>query len=540
VVAVTHVATAPHECEGNLIFSEHGLSPYCAVGDVLINQFDGYGETEVEIDGEQWTVALEYQKGGIAPRLEDDVPSDRLYEYRVNADGRGERKASFLIQPRFEEMRHYETGESISTPFDHIAASEGVNVHFSGSNLEPVRYLKLFPQFVQELSQEAGTYVNPEYFTGRVHEMSNITTYERYVRLRRGMAKKIVGSTGIMHSLFQLLSDQAGSDVTYHASNSGPNTDIIGYNHRVVIDEDDADALLRHHRHGKQIKHYHPQYVNDDEDDPLFHPKFGVLLKKSLNGSAFDWHNRRKLRREIDETLINCPRWSGVPVQAGGTTYVADRHFDAAPAEDTVSFEPDPTPKIEAQQDTLLVSTLREMTDSDVEVLEALVDQGQECHPQEIAEHTGRGMSTVYRAFDRLEGLIENDAASVTFTSHKIREEVAGILERVEDRVEGAVDRVRQLLDIEVRQSSSSAFDKRCRKYGAELKPNAEGKSVIRIDTALSRVKSTSAPRLEDVLEEALIALQEDGRDPHDLRRAQVEWRDGGGWSTGFLNALIG
>lgn len=81
MVGVSHVATAPHECEGNLIFTEHGLSPYWTVSKLLFNGFDGYsGEIDVEIDDSAWTVNLKYQKGGIAPRQDDPVDVDRLYE----------------------------------------------------------------------------------------------------------------------------------------------------------------------------------------------------------------------------------------------------------------------------------------------------------------------------------------------------------------------------------------------------------------------------------------------------------------------------
>lgn len=143
---MSHVATAPHECEGNLIFTENGLSPYWTTAKLLTTGFDGHAsEMEDDINGENWTLSLSYQKSGIKPRLQDDIGGDRLYEFRISATGQGERKANFLIQPRFAEMRHYETGERISTPFDHLAVDEGINVRFAGSNLEPDEYLALLP-----------------------------------------------------------------------------------------------------------------------------------------------------------------------------------------------------------------------------------------------------------------------------------------------------------------------------------------------------------------------------------------------------------
>jgi hypothetical protein len=379
MVVVSHVATAPHECEGNLIFTENGLSPYWTTGKLLTTGFDGYAdEIEADIDGEQWALSLSYQQSGIKPRLQDDIGGDRLYEFRINASGHGERKANFLIQPRFPEMRHYETGEQISTPFDHIAVDEGINVRFAGSNLEPNEFLALLPQFVQVIALKGNGHVNPAYFTSAVHEMSNITTYERYVRLNRNWSEKVVGRAGIMQRLLHLCATEKGSNFEYRANNEG----IIGYNHRAILPKQDAQRLISGHRYGKQFKHYHPKHVRTKEqDDPLYHPKIGVLVKKSLTGHAVAWDDRRQLRQEVDEALINLLYWSDVLVQTDRTTYIPDTHFDVREADNPVSLATDPTPEMEANQETLLVTVLQDLCDSDVEVLESLVTDGSPASP---------------------------------------------------------------------------------------------------------------------------------------------------------------
>lgn len=173
-------------------------------------------------------------------------------------------------------MRHYETGKQISTPFDHINQSEGVNVHFSGSNMEPSEYSNLLPQFLETLAKAGGTHLNPDYFRGRIHEMSNITTYERYVRVHRSKSEKIVGQTGVLHRLLHLCAAERGSKFEYRVDNE----EIVGKNHRAILRRQDAKRIISGHRFGKQIKHYHPKYVrSNDEEDPLYHPKIGVLLK---------------------------------------------------------------------------------------------------------------------------------------------------------------------------------------------------------------------------------------------------------------------
>ena len=533
---MTCVATAPHELEGNLIYCDHGLSPYWILTTLLTRGYDGHGKVEVDIGGETWTVSLTYQMGGVAPRPDDRVDGERLYELRIGAYGRGQRKANYLIQPRFEDMRHYETGEKISTPFDHIEESEGVNVRFGGSNLEPDDYTKLLPQFVQALASRANIGVNKRYLTTRVHEMSNITTYERYVRVNRRWSSKLVGRTGTIQRLMQLYAEEVGSEFELKVNNN----DTLGYNTRAVLAKQDAQQLIPGHRHGKQIKHYHPKHVRtNDSGDSLYHPKLGVLLKKSLNGHSFAWSDRKQLRREIDETVLNVLYWGDVPIRPDPTTFISDDHFEVRETNHEVSLVSDPTPDMEASQEALLVTTLRDLTDSDMQVLESLVTDGGRQHPQELANNTGRGISTIYRALDRLNGIVRNHKATVSFISKKIAQEVSGIVERAELQIGNAADRVAKLLNIETRGAASSAWDKFCTKYAAKIVgqvDEADGQT-LRIDTLLSKLRSTPEPLLSDVLHEALDAWHSDSRDVKDLRTFRLQWRnESGEWCYGRVN----
>ncbi len=543
MVGVSHIATAPHECEGNLIFTEHGLSPYWVVSKLLFDGFDGYsGEIETALAGSTWTVNLKYQKGGIAPRPDDPVDVDRLYEFRIGLyeEGESQRKANYLIQPRFTGMKHYETGDRISSPFDHASNAEGVNIHFSGSNFEPKEYYQLLPQVLSVLANEGGMRVNSDYFATQPHEMSNITTFERYVRLRRSMSPKVVGQSGIMQRYLHLCATEEGSRFEYKVDNE----EIVGKNHRAVLPKQDAKRLISGHQYGKQVKHYHPKHVRKkDETDPLFHPKIGVLVKKSLNnGNAIKWAQKEELRREIEEALINTLYWADVPTRADPTTFVPDHHFAVKPAQSPVSFEQDPTPEMEAQQEALLVTQMRDLCDSDVAVLETLVTDGGKQHPEGIAETTEYGVSTIYRALDRLDGLIRNENATVTFATKKIEQEIAAIVEKTEHHIENAAGRVASLLGMEARQASSSAWQQWCNKYAAKVSRDDEtGELTLRIDTMLSRLKSTSCPRLDDVLHEAIKAWRRVGRDPLELRGANLEWRSSGGsWNSGIVGASVG
>lgn len=533
---MTCVATAPHELEGNLIYCDHGLSPYWILTTLLTRGYDGHGKVEVDIEGEAWTVSLTYQQGGVAPRPDDRIDSERLYELRIGAYGRGQRKANFLIQPRFEDMRHYETNDKISTPFDHIDKSEGVNVRFSGSNLDPDDYTELLPQFIQALARDTNIGVNKRYLSTRVHEMSNITTYERYIRVHRRWSSKLVGRTGSIQRLMQLYAEEVGSEFELKVNNK----DTLGYNTRAVLAKQDAQQLIPGHLYGKQIKHYHPKHVRtNDNGDSLYHPKVGVLLKKSLNDHSFAWSDRKQLRREIDETLINILYWSDIPVRPDPTTFISDDHFEVRAADRNVNLATDPTPEMEASQEALLVTTLRDLTDSDMQVLESLVTDGGQQHPRELASNTNRGISTIYRVLDRLNGIVRNDKATVSFTSRKIAQEVSGIVERTELQIGNAANRVAKLLNIETRGGESSAWNKFCTKYAAKVVGQVDevDGQVLRIDTLLSKLRSTPEPFLSDVLHEALDAWHAVDRDVRDLRALRLQWRnESGEWCHGRVN----
>ena len=221
------IATAPHECEGHLVWVNHGLGPYWAIGQLLIQGYDGHGSIETEIDGETWQVELAYQKSGLAPGASDPINSERLYEYIITR-GDGQRKASYNISPCFPNIRHWEKGHQITMPFDHIEADEGIDVEFRGSNVEPGLYKELLPKFVQALAAETHVNVSSKYFRGPVHPMSNIYTYERYVRLTRNMNKKLIGNAGAMQKIQLLLASERDT----YAEITIDNEDVVGKRHQ--------------------------------------------------------------------------------------------------------------------------------------------------------------------------------------------------------------------------------------------------------------------------------------------------------------------
>jgi len=147
---------------------------------------------------------------------------------------------------------------------------------------------------------------------------------------------------------------------------------------------------------------------------------------------------------------------------------------------------------------------------------------------RDLADDTGYSLSTIYRALQRLDGLVASDNGHVEFVSEKLRQEVREIVATVDKGIDNAAERVGRLVDMEVYQTASSAFERWLAKYGAEFIPPAENgradtSPVVRIDTVLSEIKSSNQPLLSDVLGEMLDAWGSDGRDRSVLRGALLK-----------------
>jgi hypothetical protein len=538
------VETAPHEVKGHLVYTEHGASPYWLLGKLLIEGLGGYaGNVEVPVDGEIWEVMMTDTDGGLAPREEDPV-DEPLNEWQLKARGAGEhnrRKVTFEVKPRWKGLEAYESGKQVSTPFDHDdGPDEGVAVHFQGSNIEPDEYPGLLWAFVQGLADEAGMTVSPHYFA-TLHEWSSLYEYERYVRVSRNMAQKYISNDGIMRRLLMLCADERGSKAELKIDNE----DVVGYNHRLILPRSDAQRLIDGHTAGKQLKHYHPKHVRDSEaegadEDPLYHPKLGALARKSLDGSAWAWSERDALRDELEELVLNTLRWSGIPATPDATTFIADDHFTPQATDGDVRLYDDPTPQLEAEQEALVVTALRSMTDADADLLERLVERGEGQDYRQLADGAGRSISTLYRALERMGGILESDGGEIRFGSRKLAERVKAIVESAEHHIRNATSRAAQLVAMDERRAESSAFQEWLNEYAVEvLQRKHEGRVRVRIDTVLSDLQADHYPTIVEALREGYSAWVQDGHDAAAFREMLVDWRNRGTPTTSKAGNLL-
>ncbi|WP_154019058.1 helix-turn-helix transcriptional regulator [Halococcus agarilyticus] len=497
---------APHEFGGNLIFTEHELSPYFAL-DRRVKDGGGSASATVRHEGEVFDATLSYQRSGLKPRDDPDFCLETVREFRIRLEARddvGERKASYHVAPRWPNMESKGDAPNPSTP-----KIVGVNVRCDGSNL----LLDAYPVLLRKAAGALD--VNSAYFE-EPHRHSNIFAFERYARVRRSKSGKVVG----MNSPMQRIFEHVAGEGKFRELREDDRNCVEGYHHRVKIDSDGAAVLVPGHELGKKLKHYHPEHPRSDPSDPLYHPKVGVSLQSNLNGGSVKWSDRDALRRELDETLVNLLSWAGLPTRADPSVYVADAYFQVRESARPLTLIDDPTPEIRREQNALVCSLPvdPDLNPSDRDVLEAVADGGKPVNA--VGDETGWSKRTVYRVLDRLDGLLSLRDGTVRFASEYLGDVVRSALS-------DTLDALRQDTDGE---SEGSAFAEWKRRYGVEV----EDPSDARLQLRFGRVPGDVTNALRDGFRAWLTS----GRDPRRFKTGRARWQDSEGRSNYRVPAL--
>lgn len=505
-----HIRPHVHEAKTYLHFGDNDLSPFWALRNLVLHEHNGHGEITTEIGNDVWHISIGYSDSGIAPRPSDGIQRDVLRDWELHLDGPGEAKAHYQIRARYDDMRGPD-GDTKSIPWP---GGEGLDILAQTSNIPLDHVPKMLRHGLIKLAEAAGTTLNKSYF-GRPLPSSNVTTVEFYVRYRRQYASKMVRSDGVLYRLMHLLADEKGTEWVFSADNK----DIVGHRHAFELCPESVSMLGPDLSAGVRLKSYHPKHVRrkETEDDPLSSPKYGVAFHKSVDGESRPWSERDELRHELEDILINTLEWAEIPTEPDPTTYVSDWHFDAEEASEVVvGRRSDPTPELEAKQDSILLRVLSELTPGAREATKALATEGGTMHYEDLAEETDSSVSTIYRILDEMKDVIKSDRGMVKFTSEKIRQDIVGMVERLNELKQSTAKRVAELANIDLRSRADSALEKWMAKYGANLVDidTSSMTGTVRFDTMLSRVKSDDNPQLEQVLEEGLEAWKSPDRDP--------------------------
>jgi hypothetical protein len=512
-----HIRPHVHEAKIYLHYSDNGLSPYWALRNLVIHELDGHGELTTEIGGQPYHIDIGYSDSGIAPRPSDSLERDVFRDWELHIEGPNEKKLHCHIRARYDDMRGPD-GEAKSIPWP---GGEGIDVMAQPSNVPLDDVPVLIRQAIDELAAEVSMEINPSYFR-RPLPSSNLTTVEYYVRFYRQYQQKLVRSDGAFYRLMFLLADEEGTEWVYSADNS----EIVGYRHALDLDPASMSKLGPDLSHGMRLKTYHPKRVRSEEreDDPLSSPKYGVAFHRSIDGGSVPWSERDELRHEIEDVLINTLEWADIPTEPDPTTYRSDDHFRVEASEVDIGRRADPTPELEAEQETVLLRVLDDLTPSAKEATKALAtDGGGGVHYRELADRTDSSVSTIYRVLDELQDVVKSDAGMVKFTSEKIRQEIVGMVERLDDLKQSTADRVAELANIDLRSRADSALEKWMATYGADLVDVDADGGTLRFDAVLSELRSVAEPRVHDVLQEGLEAWASTGRDRLDFLEFRVD-----------------
>ncbi|WP_255193964.1 DNA-binding protein [Natronobeatus ordinarius] len=537
---MTQVETTPHESHGRWKWDDWGRGPYDALSSVMLGPpFEGHLELDLEVDGEPWHVQVTYSKSGFAPRPRDNINASRLYEWDIVGRGPGEAKASFNISPRHPNMRHWQTGDRVNLPWDsQFGEVDGVDVEYSPSNVEPERALELLPEFYAAIFEAAGEPIYHEYFRKPPHpEYSREWAHERYVRIRRERAETLVKS-GVLQKVMHHLTDMEGVKAELKIDNR----EVINHQNRLVLDPASVAELLPGHTYGRKFEIY--QLADPDavsKDHPSYHPKVEVLANKKMNdGEAWAWADRQRVVEEIDETLMNFLAWDDIPLAPDATgVYVPDDHFDAVARETPVELYPDPTPRLEAKSDHLLLTTLRDMGNTAEEIAEIVATDGG-ADVDELADQLGKHPATIYRAITDLGEIVDLEDGHVSYRVRKYREEIRALVESAEYAIDSYADRLQHVMGLADHVAECSPFQRWLAENGADLEFDQEGNPKrLRIDTILSWFKADSFETAQRVASEALEKWTRSGNDPAVLRRTSMTWTTPGGTTeTGFIGAI--
>jgi len=548
----THVASAPHEIKARLFWSEYGAKPYFTLSK-FIRALDGGTEagdpivaktnTGTNHAPEHSEIHLNYHTGKIAPRMKDSRdPEKGMWEFTLKWRGAGERKATFQIKPRWRDLRHVETRDRISTPFDHTGHEEGLEAYVQGSNLEPDEYIHVLRESCSVLAREIGENWSPRYFKPEniLPRVSRIHAHERYLRVHRKYTDQMCGLGGIFQKLQSLYGGEKGTHIRLDLDN----TETIGYQNKAELPDHSVHPLPGLSK-GVKLEWYHPSKVRGQErvdaGDALAHPKHEVLFRMGqnkgenlkLNSESVPWGQRNDLVRELEEFLLNTLSWGGVPISHDATgVFVPDKHFEPEPSPRKIQLFEDPTPEMEVARESQLVRALADAKGREISMLEQLVSDGGQAHYQTLMDELGVSKSTYYRALEQLNDLVESQNGTVGFVCSKIHEDLREIFELAEhgkaqiDYAKRATERVLSLSE-NILDNASGALTKWAAKWGVEFEERdtygGDTRLAIKIQSVLNR---HGGPKLADVLDDGYSAWSDAGRRISEFVDAIVEYDD--------------
>lgn len=80
--------------------------------------------------------------------------------------------------------------------------------------------------------------------------------------------------------------------------------------------------------------------------------------------------------KECESTIVNSVKWADIPIESTETVFIQEQEFDIIADDRAVDLHPDPTPKIEAPQVSIVIRMLVDTLDSDEKAVRTLLADG--------------------------------------------------------------------------------------------------------------------------------------------------------------------
>jgi len=467
------VAPQTHGVGANLIFPEHGLDPYWGLVSVFepdlkdeIEPIDALGET-YELDKSK------YWRGKIA-----DPNGDRdggLYEYKLalwTDDGPSAKGADFTFRPGYPNATHSDTGEEIDgLPDD---CPESIRVTVEASNLEPDEILTLLQKLADVID------LNPEYFS-EPGDWSRVYKLETYLRVERAVAvEQFAGSGAILEDLARFGNgDGKGMHKWDHE-------DIDGYYEHVALDPSTWSDLIPEQTLAKYLKCYQPQHVRNsgNDDDPLFHHKLESRYWSDYETDSIKWSDVDDAVSELRETTLSMIHWAGVSVDADADHFVADEYFSPEPLQEELKLVDNPLNDLADAQELDARADLIDpnATPAEFDVLEVATDGGPR-HYEEIAAEVDVSKSTVYRAVEQFDSILQVDGGEVRFRNEHIRHVISDVVQRFQTAKDRTIDALRRLANRATPLSRGedgepSALERWASAHAVEIRNRSDGLEI--------------------------------------------------------------
>jgi hypothetical protein len=526
-----HVRPAPHEGDIHLIFGVHpdehepdtGLQAYYALDSTIKDRTDeewqkeGKPTASTEFNGDRYALALDYDKSGLDPWESPDFQLESVREFRlyfVDKDSphyNGEsadqdtrvKGGTITVRPRWPGMTS--DGEKVSVP---NYGGPYIDCQVQASNIPHTEYHTLVKRVFSAFD------INSRYLR-EPHPDSTIQDLAYYVRIERGESGPLFAPDGPISRAHQLIQgDRSG-----YRKHEEDHTKLPGYYVTAAVEDEKADALVKGHGIGKELKHYYPREPDSfDASEAPYHPKFEVSYQTARTDGTVRWDDLEAARRELQETLLNCLEWCGMSTRSDAGFWVdIDPYWQVRDTHESRKIVPCPLPDIEDEQEHRIMKLWGDMTNADREVTELLLADGGKVSPQEAADETNNTYRTIRAVIDRMDGLIRHTYGELELESKKIQQElqkrVRAAGERFEQSIGSAAMELADAADKRVR----SAWDRWRREYAVSVDDNPKDcRKLFRIG-----YKPKNRTEAAKILREGLTALS-----PSEMKQMKfgTEW----------------